>query len=75
VDDGNIFAELMNAVHCCSLGQISNAFFAVRASMGTTYERSRSGGSALVHDAAEQQTCVGLVGESQRLPADPGSAM
>ena len=29
MDGGNVFEELMRAVRCCSLGQISDAFFAV----------------------------------------------
>ena len=33
---GNVFAELMNAVRCCSLGQISEAFFEV----GGQYRRN-----------------------------------
>ncbi|MFI5896213.1 fused isobutyryl-CoA mutase/GTPase IcmF [Actinoplanes sp. NPDC051513] len=33
---GNVFAELMNAVRCCSLGQISDAFFTV----GGQYRRN-----------------------------------
>jgi len=35
-DGGNVFAELMNAVRCCSLGQISDAFFEV----GGQYRRN-----------------------------------
>ena len=34
--DGNVFAELMQAVRCCSLGQITDAFFDV----GGQYRRS-----------------------------------
>jgi isobutyryl-CoA mutase len=34
--NGNVFAELMNAVRCCSLGQITDAFFEV----GGQYRRS-----------------------------------
>jgi methylmalonyl-CoA mutase len=33
---GNVFAELMDAVRCCSLGQISDAFFEV----GGQYRRN-----------------------------------
>jgi methylmalonyl-CoA mutase len=36
MDGGNVFAELMNAVRCCSLGQISDAFFTV----GGQYRRN-----------------------------------
>jgi isobutyryl-CoA mutase len=36
MDGGNVFAELMNAVRVCSLGQISDAFFEV----GGQYRRS-----------------------------------
>jgi methylmalonyl-CoA mutase len=36
MDGGNVFAELMNAVRCCSLGQISEAFFEV----GGQYRRN-----------------------------------
>jgi methylmalonyl-CoA mutase len=35
-EGGNVFAELMNAVRCCSLGQISDAFFEV----GGQYRRN-----------------------------------
>ena len=35
-NNGNVFAELMNAVRCCSLGQITDAFFEV----GGQYRRS-----------------------------------
>jgi methylmalonyl-CoA mutase len=35
-DGGNVFAELMDAVRCCSLGQISDAFFEV----GGQYRRN-----------------------------------
>ena len=34
--NGNVFAELMNAVRCCSLGQITHALFEV----GGQYRRS-----------------------------------
>jgi methylmalonyl-CoA mutase len=36
MEGGNVFAELMNAVRCCSLGQISDAFFEV----GGQYRRN-----------------------------------
>ena len=36
IANGNVFAELMNAVRCCSLGQITNALFEV----GGQYRRS-----------------------------------
>ncbi|MCC7114804.1 MAG: methylmalonyl-CoA mutase, partial [Burkholderiales bacterium] len=36
IQDGNVFAELMNAVRVCSLGQITNALFEV----GGQYRRS-----------------------------------
>jgi methylmalonyl-CoA mutase len=36
MDGGNVFAELMNAVRSCSLGQISEAFFEV----GGQYRRN-----------------------------------
>ena len=36
VDGGNVFAELMDAVRCCSLGQITEAFFEV----GGQYRRN-----------------------------------
>jgi len=36
MEGGNVFAELMNAVRCCSLGQISEAFFEV----GGQYRRN-----------------------------------
>ncbi|HEY3180352.1 MAG TPA: methylmalonyl-CoA mutase family protein, partial [Casimicrobiaceae bacterium] len=36
IDDGNVFAELMNTVRVCSLGQITNALFEV----GGQYRRS-----------------------------------
>jgi len=36
IDDGNVFAELMNAVRVCSLGQITQALFEV----GGEYRRS-----------------------------------
>lgn len=36
VDGGNIFAELMNAAECCSLGQITNALYEV----GGEYRRN-----------------------------------
>ncbi|MGI8894552.1 MAG: methylmalonyl-CoA mutase family protein, partial [Casimicrobiaceae bacterium] len=36
IDDGNVFAELMNTVRVCSLGQITNALFDV----GGQYRRS-----------------------------------
>jgi methylmalonyl-CoA mutase len=36
IDNGNVFAELMNAVRCCSLGQITQALFEV----GGQYRRS-----------------------------------
>ena len=36
IDNGNVFAELMNAVRVCSLGQITNALFEV----GGQYRRS-----------------------------------
>ncbi len=36
IEDGNVFAELMNAVRVCSLGQITNALFEV----GGQYRRS-----------------------------------
>ena len=29
IDNGNVFAELMNTVRVCSLGQITNALFEV----------------------------------------------
>ncbi|HWH46755.1 MAG TPA: fused isobutyryl-CoA mutase/GTPase IcmF, partial [Burkholderiales bacterium] len=36
IDNGNVFAELVNAVRCCSLGQITDALFEV----GGQYRRS-----------------------------------
>jgi methylmalonyl-CoA mutase len=36
VEDGNVFAVLMEAVRCCSLGQITHALFEV----GGQYRRS-----------------------------------
>jgi methylmalonyl-CoA mutase len=36
IDNGNVFAVLMDAVKCCSLGQITNALFEV----GGQYRRS-----------------------------------
>jgi methylmalonyl-CoA mutase len=36
IDDGNVFAELVNTVRVCSLGQITNALFEV----GGQYRRS-----------------------------------
>jgi methylmalonyl-CoA mutase len=36
IDNGNVFEVLMDAVRCCSLGQITNALFAV----GGQYRRS-----------------------------------
>ena len=36
IEDGNVFAELMNTVRVCSLGQITNALFEV----GGQYRRS-----------------------------------
>jgi len=36
IDEGNVFAELMNTVRVCSLGQITNALFEV----GGQYRRS-----------------------------------
>ena len=36
LENGNVFAELMNAVRCCSLGQITHALFEV----GGQYRRS-----------------------------------
>jgi len=36
IEDGNVFAVLMDAVRCCSLGQISNALYEV----GGQYRRS-----------------------------------
>jgi methylmalonyl-CoA mutase len=36
IADANVFAELMNAVRCCSLGQITQAFFEV----GGQYRRN-----------------------------------
>ena len=36
IDDGNVFEVLMDAVRCCSLGQITNALFEV----GGQYRRS-----------------------------------
>jgi methylmalonyl-CoA mutase len=36
IDDGNVFAELMNTVRVCSLGQITRALFEV----GGEYRRS-----------------------------------
>jgi isobutyryl-CoA mutase len=36
IDNGNVFAVLMDAVRCCSLGQITNALFEV----GGQYRRS-----------------------------------
>jgi methylmalonyl-CoA mutase len=36
VENGNVFAELMNAVRCCSLGQITQALFEV----GGQYRRN-----------------------------------
>ena len=36
IANGNVFAELMNAVRCCSLGQITQALFEV----GGQYRRS-----------------------------------
>jgi methylmalonyl-CoA mutase len=36
IDGGNVFAELMNSVRVCSLGQITNALFEV----GGQYRRS-----------------------------------
>ena len=36
IDNGNVFAELMNTVRCCSLGQITHALFDV----GGQYRRS-----------------------------------
>jgi len=36
IEDGNVFAELMNTVRVCSLGQITNTLFEV----GGQYRRS-----------------------------------
>jgi len=36
IDNGNVFAVLMDAVRCCSLGQITNALFEV----GGQYRRN-----------------------------------
>ena len=36
IDNGNVFAELMNTVRVCSLGQITHALFEV----GGQYRRS-----------------------------------
>jgi len=36
IEDGNVFAELMDTVRVCSLGQITNALFDV----GGQYRRS-----------------------------------
>ena len=36
IENGNVFAVLMDAVRCCSLGQITNALFEV----GGQYRRS-----------------------------------
>jgi methylmalonyl-CoA mutase len=36
IDNGNVFEVLMDAVRCCSLGQITNALFEV----GGQYRRS-----------------------------------
>jgi len=36
IDNGNVFAELVNCVRACSLGQITNALFEV----GGQYRRS-----------------------------------
>ena len=36
IEDGNVFAELVNTVRVCSLGQITNALFEV----GGQYRRS-----------------------------------
>jgi len=36
MDDGNVFAVLMDAVRCCSLGQITHALFEV----GGQYRRN-----------------------------------
>jgi len=36
IDNGNVFAVLMEAVRCCSLGQITNALFEV----GGQYRRN-----------------------------------
>jgi methylmalonyl-CoA mutase len=36
IENQNVFAVLMDAVRCCSLGQITNALFAV----GGEYRRS-----------------------------------
>ena len=36
IDNRNVFAVLMDAVRCCSLGQITNALFEV----GGQYRRS-----------------------------------
>ena len=36
IDNGNVFAVLMEAVRCCSLGQISSALYEV----GGQYRRS-----------------------------------
>ena len=47
MDGGNVFAELMTAVRCCSLGQISDAFFEV----GGQYRRDVSAhGRWRLHD-------------------------
>jgi methylmalonyl-CoA mutase len=36
IDNGNVFEVLMDAVRCCSLGQITNALFEV----GGQYRRN-----------------------------------
>src|SRR5437879_11696341 len=41
IDDENVFAVLMDAVRCCSLGQITSALFEVRGQ----YRRNMQGGS------------------------------
>ena len=42
INNGNVFEVLMDAVRCCSLGQITNALFEV----GGQYRRSMQGRAA-----------------------------
>ena len=37
IDNNNVFAVLMDAVRCCSLGQITNTLFEVGDSIGGTF--------------------------------------
>ena len=46
IDNGNVFAVLMDAVRCCSLGQITNALIEV----GGRYRRSMKPGLTVAQD-------------------------